>query len=97
MPKETKYYDLLEVSPSASENDLKKAYRKAALKYHPDRVSRSLLDGLFIGGTGLFGYPFASGGKYFWSSFGLKYHIGNFVHDMGTFCTGTSADHLTSI
>ena len=38
MPKDTKFYDLLEVSPNASENDLKKAYRKAALKYHPDRV-----------------------------------------------------------
>jgi preprotein translocase subunit Sec63 len=34
MPKDTKYYDLLEVDSSASENDLKKAYRKAALKYH---------------------------------------------------------------
>ena len=40
MPKDTKFYDLLEVSPTASENDLKKAYRKAALKYHPDRVER---------------------------------------------------------
>jgi DnaJ family protein A protein 2 len=39
MPKDTKYYDLLECSPDASENDLKKAYRKAALKYHPDRNS----------------------------------------------------------
>lgn len=37
MPKETKFYDLLEVSTSATDSDLKKAYRKAALKYHPDR------------------------------------------------------------
>ena len=44
MPRENKYYDLLEVSTSASEGDLKKAYRKAALKYHPDRVSLQSLE-----------------------------------------------------
>lgn len=36
---DTKLYDLLSLNKSASESDIKKAYRKAAMKWHPDRWS----------------------------------------------------------
>jgi len=31
------YYDILELPKDCTQNDIKKAYRKLALKYHPDR------------------------------------------------------------
>ena len=32
-------YKILEVSPSATDTEIKKAYRKMAGKYHPDKVT----------------------------------------------------------
>jgi DnaJ family protein A protein 2 len=37
MVKETGYYDLLEVSPDAATADIRKSYKKLAMKYHPDK------------------------------------------------------------
>ena len=33
------YYSILELPPSATEEEVKRAYKKAALKWHPDRVA----------------------------------------------------------
>lgn len=35
------YYDILELNPDASEMEIKKAYRRLALQYHPDRCPPS--------------------------------------------------------
>ena len=31
------YYDILGVSQNSSQSDIKRAYRKIAMKYHPDK------------------------------------------------------------
>jgi DnaJ homolog subfamily C member 7 len=40
------YYKILEVSKEATEDEIKKAYKRAALKWHPDKHSKCSLSNL---------------------------------------------------
>ncbi|MDT8401195.1 MAG: TerB family tellurite resistance protein [Bacteroidales bacterium] len=39
LPSDDAYYKILEINPSATDEEVKKAYRSMARKYHPDMVS----------------------------------------------------------
>ena len=41
------FYEILGITKNASEDEIKKAYRKLAIKYHPDKI-KDKFENLFI-------------------------------------------------
>jgi DnaJ like chaperone protein len=39
VPETDSSYKILEIEPAATDEEVKKAYRRMAMKYHPDKVS----------------------------------------------------------
>jgi DnaJ like chaperone protein len=39
VPETDSAYKILEIDPSATDDEVKKAYRRMAMKYHPDKVA----------------------------------------------------------
>jgi curved DNA-binding protein CbpA len=42
------YYEILQIQPNAKQEDIKKAYRKLALQYHPDTATENYHQQLFL-------------------------------------------------
>ncbi len=42
------YYEILQIQPNAKQEDIKKAYRKLALQYHPDTATENYHQHIFL-------------------------------------------------